>query len=323
MGWSRFFHRARWDDERSRELQSYLDIETDDNMVRGMSAGEARHAARMKLGNPVLIREEIYRMNSIGFLERLWHDLRYASRMLRRKPGFTTVAILSLALGIGVNTAMFSVIRAVLLRPLPYPQPRQLVQIGQQVTQAAYATVPEYRFLKEDVRLFSSIAAYRGGAERRLVWRAGQDWISTMTVSADFVLTLGVPLALGREFNADETQPGGPQAIILSDGLWRRSFGADPAVLGRAVTLDNASYTVVGVLRSDFWFPQSADALVPLRPTGGLGDTGTNTQIIARLSGSLTLQQAQTDMTIVSERFQRAHGGEVALDYRGLMVVPF
>lgn len=323
MGWNRFLRRGRWDDERSRELQTYLDIETDDNMARGMSAEEARYAARKKLGNPVLIREEIYHMNSIGFIERLWQDLRYASRMLRRNPGFTTVGVLSLALGIGVNTAMFSVIRAVVLRPLPYPQPAQLVQVGQQVTQGGWVTIPEYQFLKEHSRVLSSIAGYRGGGDRRLVSGAGQDWITTTTVTTDFLLTLGVRPALGREFNAQEAQAGGPQAIVLSDGLWRRSFGADPAVVGRGVRLDDASYTIVGVLRSDFWFPESADALVPLRPTGSLSDTGTNTQIIARLKDSLTLQQAQADMPIVSESFHRAHGGEVAPDYRGLMVTPY
>jgi putative ABC transport system permease protein len=323
VGWSRFFRRGRWDDERSRELQTYLDIETDDNIARGMSIEEARYAARKKLGNPSLIREEIYHMNSIGFLERLWQDLRYASRMLRKNPGFTVVAVVSLALGIGVNTAMFSVIRAVVLRPLPYPQPAQLVQVGQQVTRGGWVTIPEYRFLKEHSRAFSSIAGYRGGGERRLVWQAGQDWISTMTVTTDFLVTLGVRPPLGREFSPQETQAGGPQAIILGDGLWRRSFGADPAVLGQAVTLDNASYTIVGVLRSDFWFPQSADALVPLRPTGSLSDTGTNTQLIARLKDGLTIQQAQAELTAASEGFRRAHAGDVAPDYRGLMGLPY
>ena len=129
MGFSRFLRRRRWDDERARELESYIQIETDDNVKRGMPYAEARRAAHVKLGNPTLVREEIYRMNTLGFLETIWQDLRYGARLLRMNPAFATVAMLSLSLGVGANTAIFQLIDAVRLRPLPVASPGSLVEV--------------------------------------------------------------------------------------------------------------------------------------------------------------------------------------------------
>jgi putative ABC transport system permease protein len=322
MGWSRFFRRKSWDEERARELEAYLEIETAENTGRGMPAAEARGAALRKLGNPTQIREEIYRMNSIGFIETLWQDLRYAARVLRKSPGFALMAVLSLALGIGANSAAFSVIHAVLLRSLPYPEPERLVRVGQQVTHGD-VSMPEYEFWKEHASSFASAAGYRGGGDRNLIAGSGQEWVRTMTVTSDFFRTLGIAPALGREFNLDETRPRGPQAVVLSDSLWRRSFGADPEIVGRSVVLDEISYSVVGVAPRGFWFPQSADAFVPLQPTGSLEDRGTNTQMIARLKPGVSLRQAAAEMPALTEGIRRAYPDRLKGQYRGLTVIPY
>jgi putative ABC transport system permease protein len=319
MSLSRYFRRKQWDAERAGEMEAYLEIETADNIARGMTIAAARSAARRKLGNATLIREEIYHMNSIGFVETVWRDLRYASRLLRKAPGFTLAAIASLALGIGANTAIFSVVHAVLLRALPYPQPDQLMHVTGK-NRSPYLTIPEYEFWKEHAAAFSSVAGLRGIENQTLVIGEKQETIGALIVTSGFFRTLGVSLALGRDFNSAETSPNGPQAIILSDGLWRRSFGADTQVVGRVVRLGEGRYTVAGVSSRGFWFPQSADAFVPLRPAGNLGDTGYNTEMIARLNPGVSLRQAQAEMATLTEDYRRTSADG---KYSGLTVIPY
>jgi putative ABC transport system permease protein len=255
-------------------------------------------------------------------IEAVGQELRYAVRMLRKSPGFSTIAVLSLALGIGVNTTMFSVINAVLLRTIPFPDSGQLVRLVQQHT-GGDVTIPEYQFVKEHGRVFSSVAAYRGGGERRLDARGTQIWVTTLTVSTDFLRTVRLEPLVGREFSTDETRVGGPQAVIVSDSVWRASFGADARVLGQTITLNNTALTVVGVLPANFWFPQPVDVLVPLRPAGGLSDLGTNTQIVARLRDDVGLARAQADIAMMTNSLRDAQGGSAARNYKGLSVLSY
>lgn len=149
MGWSRFLYRKRWDEERARELHSYLEIETHENIARGMPPDEAQHAARLKLGNPALIREEIYRMNTIAFFESFWQDLRYGFRTLANNTAFAAVVIASLALGIGANTAIFSLINAALLKMLPVKHPEELVQLTSNIPNIGPNDAFSYPALKD------------------------------------------------------------------------------------------------------------------------------------------------------------------------------
>lgn len=318
MSLRRFLHRRAWDRERALELDSYLELETAANRECGMTAEAARNAARRKLGNPTLIREEIYRMNSITFLETLWQDLAYALHVLRKSPAFAAVAVLSLALGIGANTAVFSMVHAVLLRPLPYAHPERLAIVGQQ---EGAVNMLEYLFWREHASSFSSAAACTGKGDANLRYGDTREWIQAMPVTDEFFATLGVPMALGREFTPPEARRNGPPAIILSDGLWRRVFGADRAVVGRTAILGATAYTIVGVLPAGFWFDSfwisgGADAFVPLRPSG-TGDEGRNQVMIARLKPGIGMAQAAAEMPAIAAAFLRTHPVFAGPDYKG------
>ena len=200
MSWLRFIRRARWDAERARELQTHLEIETDENLARGMPPEEARYAARRKLGNATLIREEIYRMNSIGFGETVLQDLRYGARLLRLNPGFALVAIASLALGIGANTAIFQLLDAVRLRSLPVKNPQELAELrisnvrelrGSTNSAYAAATYSLWERIRHQQQAFSGIFAW-SDAEFNLAPRGEARVARGLLVSGDFFRVLDV-----------------------------------------------------------------------------------------------------------------------------------
>ena len=293
MSWMRFLRRKRWDDERRRELESHLAEETSDNLGRGMAPDEARRAAARKLGNPTRVREEIYRMNTISPVEKFLQDARYALRMFRRNPGFTVAAIATLALGIGANTAIFSVVDGVLLRSLPYPQPNRLVS-----TTMVY---PEGGFVAMRSRLRSmDVAMYAEGAEFNLTGFGEPIRLYGCSVSAEFFSLLGAHPELGTTFLPGQDQPGNDNFVILSDGLWKRQFSSDPNVIGRSIALEGVSHQVVAVMPPGFQYPSAKDQLwVPLHLDPG--DTapywgGPYWPVIGRLRPGFSIEGARAEL---------------------------
>jgi predicted permease len=289
MSWMRFFRRRSWDAERARELQSYLEIETRDNIARGMSAEQARLAALRRLGNSTAIREEIYHMNTLGFLETLWQDLRYGIRVLRKSPGITLVAVLSLTLGIGATTSIFSVVYGVLISPYPYARPNEIwamgIQNAKNPNQGRGAfKVSEYLRIRE-LPAWSAIMATWPEARLLTGGRAPESF-TAITVTPNAFQFLGVDPLLGRTIQpSDAGTPATPDpVIVLSFKAWYRLFDGSPAALGKTLVLNDVPHTVIGVMPSRFgwwtddggWVPMPLDArgdgrMIPIvRLAGGV-----------------------------------------------------
>ncbi len=241
----------------------------------------------------------------------LWQDIRYGFRMLRKNPGFTAVAVLTLAFGIGANTTIFSVVYGVLLKPLPYSEPGQLVQLradwsGSPSTVIGSSTFIEVRAQSQSL---ACIAAYSGG-DMTLTGAGSAQQVVAGAVTADFFPLLGVQPAWGRNFTREEDTPNGPKAAILGHGLWQSRFGGDTDVLGRTITLNEQSYTVVGILPARFQYPEPFQLWIPL----ALGETGAALasygegmillKAIARLKPGVTLSQAQAELRTMAQREQ-------------------
>jgi putative ABC transport system permease protein len=305
------FLRARREREFAEELESHLAMHIEDNLRAGMSPEEARRQALIKLGGVALTQERYREQRGLPMLETLIQDLRFGLRMLHKNPGFSLVAILTLALGIGANTAIFSVVNAVLLKPLPYPEPGQLAQLrivrsGKPDTVIGSAAFVQ---VKAQSQSLARIAAYSGG-DMTLTGAGAAEGVVAGAVTADFFPLLGVLPALGRNFTQEEDTPNGPKAAILGHGLWQSRFGGDADVLGRTITLNEQSYTVVGILPARFQYPEPFQLWIPLALSetsaalAGYGEGMVLLKAIARLKPGVTLEQAQTELQTIAQRIQ-------------------
>src|SRR5262249_27989356 len=232
MNWRRFFHRDEADAEQREELEFYLDVTTEEYIESGMDPAAARAAARRKLGNTTLIREEVYGMNTLTFIEGVLRDAHHAVRMICARPGFSVAALLSLALGIGANTAIFSVLNAVLIRPLPYPGSDALVGVSNtfviqgQVYDDAELSPGMYAACKERARVFENFGVWTSGAAT-VTGMGDPEQLVTVIVTQGILPALGIAPYIGRWFSNEDDTPGSPATVLLSYGYWQRKFGGD------------------------------------------------------------------------------------------------
>ncbi|MGB6666803.1 MAG: ABC transporter permease [Candidatus Acidiferrum sp.] len=293
------FRRSDLDCDLEEEVAFHLDMREENNRRMGIDAEEARYAARRQFGNSTSLKERSREMWTFASLESLWEDVRYALRMLRKNPGFTAVAVLTLALGIGANTAIFSVINGVLLAPLPYKDPQQLVAMKQNDSLMNIIDIQrQTRAFSQGGGINLAQMDYTGGPEPLQI-HAGY-------VNAGFLETLGVPPLLGRFISPQEDVKGGPRVIVISHQFWQNFLNADPQVLGKTVTLTGNDYTVIGVMPAGFAPPEEhADIYVSLwvaypeaAPFRGVHFMRT----YWRLKPGVTLAQAQADISSIDHR---------------------
>jgi predicted permease len=254
----------RWrsrDEDLDRELQLHLDLEAEEQRALGLPAGDSRRAARRAFGSVLRTKEETRAMWSGIWFERVCQDIRYAVRTLRKTPGFTLVAVLTLAIGIGANTAIFSVVDTVLVRPLTYRDPERLVVIHETIQglnrPEPLVPVNVSHFLEWRVTTdaFDAMSLVQGG-QINLTGAGEPESIPMARASANIFDLLGVQPHLGRTFAPKEDQAGRDHVVILGDEIWRRHFGADPQILGKSISLNDESYEVIGVLPDAFRFPK-------------------------------------------------------------------
>jgi predicted permease len=305
------FWDRRADRDLEYEIETHLRLLTERYIRQGMTEAEAACAARRQFGNVTLLQEVNREMRGIRFIETLFQDVRYGLWMLRRNPGFAAIAIITLALGIGANTAIFSVFQSVVLSPLPYDDPERLVVIWPKNNLGLRPPVsgPDFQDWKRSNRSFDRIGGIKWQA-RDLTSPGPAEHIDGGEVSSEFFSTLGVKLALGREFSAQEDQYGSAPVVVISYSLWKNRFGGSPEVIGNPITMDGIDYTVVGILPSGFRFMYDADVYTPLGQNDPIfmNDRAVRGILcIGRLKPEVTADQAQADMRAIQNSLNQLY----------------
>jgi predicted permease len=302
----------REDQRLKEEIEEHIALETAEHIRAGLPPAEARRQALLKFGGVATTKEDYQAERRILLLDALLQDLRYAFRMLRKSPGFTFVAVLTLALGIGANLAIFSVVNTVLLRPLPYAQPNELVDLYLKTKLLNQSAVPYAFFLfwQHESRTVEPMAAWTDDSFD-LTGMGQAEHLSGRRVSASFFSVFRVQPILGRDFSPQDDRLGAARTVLISEGLWKSKFDASPNVLGKFLTLNGNRYAVIGVVPTTFrlWWP--TDVYVPVGqsedPAFNPAHPGVLLQITGRLRPGLRLPQAQAEMDVIARKLAAAH----------------
>src|SRR3984893_3995793 len=307
------FRKERVDRELDEELNTFLELAIQEKMKQGMSRKKALRSVRLDRGSLEVSREIVHTSAWESIVETSCVDLRFAARMLRKSPGFASVAVLTLALGIGANTAIFSVVQGILLAPLPYSEPDRLVlmwQYNQTLKHPISVSYPDFLDWQRNAGSFQQMAAF-GSQDRDLTGPAQPEHLTGEQISSGLLNTLGVKPILGREFSPDEDMRGGAPVVIISQRVWRDRFANSPAARGKSVSLDGVDYTVIGVLPSDFrLIGEDADVYTPVGQGDPLiyGDRTIHPILcIARLKAGVNVAQSDAEIGAFQERLNKLY----------------
>jgi len=311
MSVPRLIDRTQKDRDFAEEIESHLEHEEDANLAWGHSPEEARRQARLRFGNPRTYREREWRHQSVPWIEDLWRDFRFALRALKKVPGFVTIAVVVIAVGIGANTAVFSVIDAVLLKPFPYPNPHELVLLIGKVPRWASlpgGNIPRYSLLRRQTGIFQQVAAYDfGSAGLNIDGGDHPQQVLGVHVTADYFAMFGASVIAGRTFTAAEDSPNGGHVTVLSYGLWKSRYGTNPNIVGSNIQLDGQPYLVVGVVGPGFVTDTPIDLWVPFQFDLNSIDVSQYFKLVARLKPGVTVPQANAQLGLVGDEFRKSY----------------
>jgi putative ABC transport system permease protein len=303
--------RGRFNREMEEEMRFHVESRAERNRAEGMDGDEAGFAARRRFGNAPLLEEKSREAWGWSALDHLAQDVKFAVRSLRKNPFFVVVVVLTLAFGIGVNTAIFSVVNALLLNPYPFPQPDRILSVEARHVSGKNSNTGYRDFLdwQQQNAVFEAMAIT---PESRGYTLTGQGEPQRMTgglTTAGFLRVLGIRPVLGRFFTAEEDSPGAARVAVLTYATWRQRFDGDPAVLGRTMTLNGLNFTVIGVLPRGFAFPgiETWDFLTAVRESASMGRTQHQYGVVARLKSGVTVEQAQSEMSTIAQRLEKQY----------------